>query len=164
VDAEGDAWFRGIWYLRPSETHHSPTRTFYVHELLAMPPSAAETNSMQSIISRCHVYNLAEFQTVRRIDLSDDDIYVCDAKYDDRKKEINRCKAGGVSEIVLPSTVPVLETATFAEPLVLTRVPSPFAVPKPAAEAKKPAAGDAPTQDVSHALHFLLCFFCWFLF
>lgn len=101
---------------------------FYEREV--MLGSTAETNPMHAIISRCFVQHISDYTSWRPLEFSEDDIFVCEARYADKQKNI--IKISSLADIPVPPSLPPRETIAITN-VELKKVPSPFAV-RPAPE------------------------------
>ncbi|XP_038061798.1 protein polybromo-1-like isoform X2 [Patiria miniata] len=90
-DANGDPWFNGPWFVRPSETVHPPTRLFYKNEVFLS--SIEDTNPMRSICGKCHVMLYKDYVSSRPTEYAEADIFVCESQYKEAERQIRKVKS-----------------------------------------------------------------------
>ena len=95
---------------------------FYPNEVFR--GGGADTNPLHAVISRCAVQHISEYRLLRPLDLSEEDVYVCEALYNAQQKSMS--KIATLPGPGLPEGLPARETIASAVDLVKT-VPSPFA-------------------------------------
>lgn len=153
--AEGTPSFTGTEFLRPAQTKHSSSKTFYKKELIM--GEARSPTSIYEIVRRCHVLHLDDFkEKLRPLPVAEEHVFVCESKY----------KQGG--EIVplkvipqptnIPSELLPNETYELATSPTLQKEPSPYAVPVAPEPLAIKSAGKAKTakpkvaEDVEEVL------------
>ncbi|XP_022095945.1 protein polybromo-1-like isoform X3 [Acanthaster planci] len=90
-DGNGDPWFNGPWFVRPSETVHPPTRLFYKNEVFLS--SIEDTNPMRSICGKCHVMLYKDYISSRPTEYAEEDIFVCESQYKEAERQIRKVKS-----------------------------------------------------------------------
>lgn len=80
TDERGDKYAYGHHFLRPHETHHSPSRTFYHNELFVSPFS--EIIPLEAIVGLCCVMDLYTYCKGKPKDFKISDIFICDFRVD----------------------------------------------------------------------------------
>ncbi|XP_071810078.1 protein polybromo-1-like isoform X3 [Asterias amurensis] len=90
-DANGDPWFNGPWFVRPSETIHPPTRLFYKNEVFLS--SIEDTNPMRSICGKCHVMIYKDYTSSRPTEYEEADVFVCESQYKEAERQIRKLKS-----------------------------------------------------------------------
>jgi protein polybromo-1 len=121
TDNQSDPWFSGPWFVRPDEVEHVPTKMFYRNEVFMS--SIQDTNPMRSVIGRCAVLVPKDFVKWRPTEVFEDDVFVCERKYNESEKEIKKIrtlKTYTHSSYVIPD-----EVYYFKEEIPLVKVPSP---------------------------------------
>lgn len=73
-----------------------------------------------SVLRKCHVAMTEYFVEYRPLDVSEDDVYVCENRYSEKHKSISKCSSLG--QIKLPEGFPEQEYLTLKTPLVLQKV------------------------------------------
>jgi protein polybromo-1 len=86
VDDKGFPYCSGPWLARPIETHHDPSKSFYTNELLLT--ASSDSNSMLSIIRKCAIMQVSDYQSWRPLAIADPYVFICESRYNDKKKEI----------------------------------------------------------------------------
>ncbi|KAK7457993.1 hypothetical protein BaRGS_00039138 [Batillaria attramentaria] len=89
---EGDAYFHGCWFVRPSEIEHSPTRLFFKREVFLS--SIEDTNPLDSIIGKCCVLHIKDYCSSRPTEVPEFDVYICESKYHELEHSIKRLGKG----------------------------------------------------------------------
>nr|XP_039270681.1 uncharacterized protein LOC120345335 isoform X1 [Styela clava] len=80
TDERGDKYAYGHHFLRPHETHHSPSRTFYHNELFASPFN--EIIPLEAVVGLCCVMDLYTYCKGKPKDYKMSDIFICDFRVD----------------------------------------------------------------------------------
>ena len=90
--------------MYPEEVTHSPTRLFFENELFIS--SILDTNPMRSIIGRCAVLGVADYCRKRQTELSEDDVFVVESRYQEAEREIRKIvKGSGLKQFQLSKEV-----------------------------------------------------------
>ncbi|XP_065909359.1 protein polybromo-1-like [Dysidea avara] len=144
TDENGDPWFYGCWFLRPSETVHLPTHLFYPNELLMS--NIADTNPMRSVIGKCAVLSFKEYCTWRPTELDEKDVYLCEERYNEHDKDFKKLKSLK-KFIVSPDVVPD-EVYYFPEEVVTHKEGSPNLLLPDLPSTTEPAPMDAPRTSL----------------
>ncbi|XP_070557674.1 protein polybromo-1-like isoform X3 [Ptychodera flava] len=121
-DSNGDPWFHGPWYVHPSETEHQPTRMFYKNEVFLS--SIEDTNPMRSISGKCAVFAFKDYISSRPTEISEDDVFVCEARYNEAERQIRKLK--GLKKFSLANKVIDDEIYFFRKPITPLKEPSPL--------------------------------------
>eukprot|EP00051_Salpingoeca_urceolata_P001842 m.44552 g.44552 ORF g.44552 m.44552 type:complete len:1812 (+) comp11717_c0_seq1:111-5546(+) len=124
TDKDKQPWFFGSWFIRPADTHHEPTRQFFQNEVLRS--STSEPAMMSSIIAPCSVLSLADYCRQRPLSVHDEDVFVCESRYYEKRKLIAKIKTLGNIRSTSLDKLPGPETMQFAQPIVPKKVPSPL--------------------------------------
>ncbi|XP_077995606.1 protein polybromo-1-like [Glandiceps talaboti] len=121
-DSNGDPWFHGPWYVHPSETEHPPTRMFYKNEVFLS--SIEDTNPMRSISGKCAVLAFKDYLSCRPTEHAEDDVYVCEARYNEAERQIRKLK--GLKKFSLANKVIDDEMYFLRKPITPLKEPSPL--------------------------------------
>ncbi|KAG4079697.1 hypothetical protein HA402_009083 [Bradysia odoriphaga] len=89
---EGKSFFRGPWFLTPTEVPGTSARSFYRQEL--MLSTVQDTSPMVAIVGRCAVLEYREYSAFRPTEIAESDVFVCESTYDELKKQIRRNHPG----------------------------------------------------------------------
>ena len=81
-------YFHGPWYVHPQDVQHSPTRLFFRQEVFRS--TVEDTNPLLSIEGRCCVLTPKEYCTSRPTEILEQDIYICESKYNETEKAIKK--------------------------------------------------------------------------
>nr|XP_054756561.1 histone-lysine N-methyltransferase ASH1L-like [Lytechinus pictus] len=76
----GERFVFGHHFLRPHETHHTPSRKFFRNELFRVP--LYEIIRLESIVGLCCVMDLAKYCKGRPKGVKEQDVYVCEYRLD----------------------------------------------------------------------------------
>ncbi|XP_066252584.1 protein polybromo-1 isoform X2 [Euwallacea similis] len=82
--ADGKCYFRGPWFVCPSEVPNPTNKLYYRNEVLQS--TEEDINPIVSIIGRCAVLDYNEYVSLRPTEIPEQDVYICTSIYD----EINR--------------------------------------------------------------------------
>uniref|UniRef100_A0A3Q1I6Q4 Ash1 (absent, small, or homeotic)-like (Drosophila) n=1 Tax=Anabas testudineus TaxID=64144 RepID=A0A3Q1I6Q4_ANATE len=77
---KGERFAFGHHYIRPRETHHSPSRRFYHNELFRMP--LYEIIPLEAVVGTCCVLDLYTYCKGRPKGVKEQDVYICDYRLD----------------------------------------------------------------------------------
>lgn len=88
VFASGEAHIHGSYFISPAQVEHVPTRLFYKKEVIRS--SREQTVAASSIIGRCAVLSFKEYCTSRFTEIPENDVFVCESKYDETDKFIKK--------------------------------------------------------------------------
>ncbi|XP_021953815.1 protein polybromo-1 isoform X3 [Folsomia candida] len=90
---DGIKWFEGIWFYRPDQTYHVPTRKFLEKEVFR---SEVRTTAMLSeIIGKCWVMTVKgrEYFHYAPEGYADEDVYVCEYRYSTKARSFCKLKS-----------------------------------------------------------------------
>ncbi|XP_071489569.1 uncharacterized protein [Diadema antillarum] len=76
----GERFVFGHHFLRPHETHHTPSRKFFRNELFRVP--LYEIIRLESIVGICCVLDLAKYCKGRPKNVKEQDVYICEYRLD----------------------------------------------------------------------------------
>ncbi|CAG9839830.1 unnamed protein product [Diabrotica balteata] len=93
---DGKCYFRGPWFLSPSDIPHNPTRLFYKQEVFLS--SLEDASPIVSIIGKCHVLELTDWVVYRVTEIPEPDVYICASMYDEINKQLRKLPPGGLKK------------------------------------------------------------------
>ena len=115
--------FSGLQFLRPNETFHSPTQKFLRREVFLT--QTVEHVLMSKIQGRCFVLPAKDFfkfrPTSKSDDFLDEDVYVCESRYNMKSKTFKKIKTWNVPENARVQLVPrdtILDNSRLPSALV----------------------------------------------
>jgi hypothetical protein len=123
-DAEGEKWINACWYYRPEQTVHQFEKHFYPNEVVKT--GQYRDHRIDEIVDRCFVMFFTRYSRGRPRDLPPDkEIYVCEARYNEEKHELNKIKTWASC---LPDEVrdKDYEMDLFDMPRKIKKIPSPI--------------------------------------
>ncbi|KAL8620376.1 hypothetical protein ACOMHN_013001 [Nucella lapillus] len=124
TNPEGDAYFHGSWFVRPSEIEHPPNRLFYKREVFLS--SIEDTNPLGSVINKCCVLHIKDYTSSRPTEIPEYDIYICESKYHELERSIKKLLGKGLKKHTLSPKVADDEIFFFRKPIALQKEPSPL--------------------------------------
>ncbi|XP_074033562.1 protein polybromo isoform X4 [Leptinotarsa decemlineata] len=133
---DGKCYFRGPWFITPSEIPHSPNRLFYKQEVFLS--SLEDANPIVSIIGKCSVLEVNDFITYRLTEIPESDVLICTSMYDEINRQVKKLPADGLKKYSHPPTV------TEDEIYFFTKILSP---PKVSLAVKKPEEPKSETPS-----------------
>ncbi|XP_071136797.1 protein polybromo-1-like isoform X10 [Mytilus edulis] len=119
----GEPIINSTCFVFPVDIEHSPTRLFYKKEIFLT--TTEETLSMNNIEGKCSVLHIKDYYTSRIGDIPEDDVYVCESKYQEPEKTIKKL-GKGLKKYTLSPLVMDDELYFFKKPLTLQKEPSPL--------------------------------------
>ncbi|KZF18916.1 Bromodomain-containing protein [Xylona heveae TC161] len=123
-DAEGQKWVNACWYYRPEQTVHRYERHFFEHEVVKT--GQYRDHHVDELVDKCYVMFFTRFNKGRpRGFPSDKEVYVCEARYNEENKRLNKIKTWASC---LPDEVREkdYEMDLFDVPRKMKKVPSPI--------------------------------------
>ena len=92
---ENEEYFDGLQFVRPNETFHQPTQKFLRQEIFVC--QSVEHISMKEIQGLCYISYIKDYfkyQPIRQDEqpLFDEDIYVCESRYNQKTKIFKKVK------------------------------------------------------------------------
>ncbi|CAH1119196.1 unnamed protein product [Phaedon cochleariae] len=100
---DGKCYFRGPWFITPSEVPNSQGRLFYKQELFLS--STEEASPIVSIIGKCSVLELNDFITYRMTEIPESDVFICVSMYDEINRQIKKLPPDGLKKFAHSPTV-----------------------------------------------------------
>ena len=114
----GECWLFGLWFYRPEETYHLATKKFFEKEVFKTDDFHMCRSSR--VISKCYVMHLKSYSKFMPKGYSQEDVYVCQSKYNVKTRTEKKIKTWPVGE-QSESDFALRDT-----PLLMQRVPSVF--------------------------------------
>nr|QYV43163.1 polybromo [Colaphellus bowringi] len=93
---DGKCYFRGPWFITPSEIPYSPNRTFYKQELFLS--SLEDANPIVSIIGKCSVLEYNDYITYRLTEIPESDVFICTSMYDEINRQVKKLPVEGLKK------------------------------------------------------------------
>ncbi|XP_014669856.1 PREDICTED: protein polybromo-1-like [Priapulus caudatus] len=150
TDQSGDPYFHGPWFIHPAEVDHEPTKMFYKREVFLS--SVEDTNPMLSITGKCCVLSYRDYTTLRPTEVSEQDVYVCDSRYQEAERLIRKLLKGIKRGAKVSPSVTDDETYYFRQAVVPQKVHTPSPPPSHAAGwSSLPAQALSPVLPPSSA-------------
>lgn len=123
LTADGNTFFYGPLFVRPSDVEHSPTRMFYCREVFY---SCKETSfPAMTVIGRCAVLHIKDYCSYRITEVNENDVYICESKYLENERSIRKL-AKGLKKYSLSPKVTDDELYFFKKHIVPQKEPSPL--------------------------------------
>ncbi|XP_041447007.1 protein polybromo-1-like, partial [Xenopus laevis] len=119
---DGAAYFFGPIFIHPEETIHEPTKMFYKKEMFLS--NLEESCPMTCILGKCGVLSFKDFLSCRPTETSENDILLCESRYNEADKQMKRFK--GLKRFSLSAKVVDDEIYYFRKPIVPQKEPSPL--------------------------------------
>ena len=81
------AYFHGPWFVTPKElTNPDPSALFYRQECFLS--TISDSNPLLSVVGKCSVLEMEEYQRQRATQYGETDVYVCESVYDESKRVV----------------------------------------------------------------------------
>jgi protein polybromo-1 len=93
---DGKCYFRGPWFVTPSEIPHSPNKLFYKQEVFLS--SMEDTNPLVSIMGKCAVLEFNDYISCRPTEIPESDIFICNSMYDEINRQIRKLPVEGIKK------------------------------------------------------------------
>ncbi|KAJ1651622.1 hypothetical protein IWQ61_007858 [Dispira simplex] len=123
VNDKAVPFFSGIWFYRPEQTQHAPTKTFYPNEVFC----AGSTNSLalEGALGKCYVMPLKDFLVQQPQGYPPTHVFLCESRYIEKNHSFQPIKdwLKALEVNALPRT-PLMPRPV---PLQLSKLPSPLA-------------------------------------
>lgn len=87
---EGEYWVNVCWFYRPEQTVHSVYRKFYKDEVFKT--GQYRDHRIEEVIEKCFVMFVTRFHRGRPKGYAGKKVYVCESRYNEDKKEMNKIK------------------------------------------------------------------------
>ncbi|CAH2009995.1 unnamed protein product [Acanthoscelides obtectus] len=91
---DGKCYFRGPWFITPSDIPPTPGKLFYRQEVFLS--TLEDVNPIVSIIGRCHVMEYNDYIMYRPTEIPEADVYICTSMYDEINRQIRRLSQEGL--------------------------------------------------------------------
>ncbi|XP_019875742.2 protein polybromo-1 isoform X3 [Aethina tumida] len=85
---DGKSYFRGPWFVPPSELPQSQNKLFYKQEMFLS--SLEDTNPVVSIMGRCAVLDYNDYISCRPTEIAEADTFICTSMYDEVNRQIRK--------------------------------------------------------------------------
>ncbi|KAJ1975783.1 hypothetical protein H4R34_004211, partial [Dimargaris verticillata] len=142
VKSTGKAYFKGVWFYRPEQTYHLPTRMFYPQELFF--GAATETMPLDGAQGKCFVMPLQAYITSVPRGLPPNRVFLCESRYNAKSKSFQVIKDWH-KQLGIDS-MPSVTLDPRPAPLSLTKQPSSLAETTAIAIATPKKKPEMPTQ------------------
>ena len=120
VDAEGNPYFHGPWFVQQAELPQNTVGSFYPQEVFLS--SSEDTNPLLSICERCSVLDVNDYILRRPTEFLEKDVYVCEIRYLEHEKKFEPLPPEGLLKFVIQNYGVVHdELYFFKRPLVLQK-------------------------------------------
>ncbi|XP_045461184.1 protein polybromo-1 isoform X2 [Harmonia axyridis] len=94
---DGKCYFRGPWFVTPSEIPHHPSKTFYKQEMFLS--SMEDTHPIVGIVGRCSVLDYNDYISCRPTEIPENDVFVCTSIYDEMTRQTRKLLADGLKKV-----------------------------------------------------------------
>lgn len=145
---DGMAYFNGPWFVLPIEVPPQPGRMYYKSE--AFLSSISDSNPLLSVVGKCVVLEYKDYTSLRPIQYTEGEVFVCENLFDEGKRII-RPLSGGLKKYTLSKQVINDEVYFFRHPVypekegLSTPLPPPrTSIPSPMLEMMNEDSLDAP--------------------
>ena len=129
TNGSGDVMLQANWYLRPEQTVHPKSRRFFPKEVFKWDRFVEHVKT--DLLGQCLVMHIKDFMKGRPEGWSlkerEPDIWVCESQYFEASKKIEKIKNWRQLQPEELKHVEVLLYAVYDSPMMLEKVPSPFA-------------------------------------
>lgn len=120
VDAEGNPFFHGPWFVQQAELPPNTVGSFYPQEVFLS--SIEDTNPLLSICERCNVLDVHDYTHLRPTEMLEKDVYICEIRYLEHEKKFEPLPEGGMRKFIHTNPGVVSdEIYFFRKPLSLTK-------------------------------------------
>ncbi|KAA8893961.1 hypothetical protein FN846DRAFT_976556 [Sphaerosporella brunnea] len=124
-DTDGKIWLNACWYYRPEQTVHWVEKKFYEHEVVKT--GQYRDHNMDEVLGKCFVMFFTKYSRGRPKDIDESKypIYVCESRYNESDKMMNKIKTW---KSCIPDEVrgDDYELVNFEKQRVLKKYPSPL--------------------------------------
>lgn len=139
VDADGNPFFHGPWFVQQAELPPNTVGSFYPQEVFLS--SIEDTNPLLSICERCCVLDVHDYTLHRPTEFYEKDVYVCDIRYLEHEKKFESLSLQGLrkfkyqnpgvvkDEIYIFPRKLFLQKDSYVLPQVIEDLPQPTMVP-----------------------------------
>ncbi|XP_050303913.1 protein polybromo-1 isoform X2 [Anthonomus grandis grandis] len=101
---DGKCYFRGPWFLCPTEVPNPTNKLYYKNEVLLSTDE--DINPIVSIIGRCSVLDYNDYVSLRPTEIPEQDVYICTSIYDEISRQIRKLPPEGLRKYYhLPDVV-----------------------------------------------------------
>ncbi|CAH0559025.1 unnamed protein product [Brassicogethes aeneus] len=85
---DGKSYFRGPWFVSPSEMPQSQNKLFYKQEVFMS--SLEDANPLVSIMGKCCVLDYNDYISCRPTEIPESDVFICTSMYDEVNRQIRK--------------------------------------------------------------------------
>ncbi|KAK9878876.1 hypothetical protein WA026_003705 [Henosepilachna vigintioctopunctata] len=100
---DGKCYFRGPWFVTPTEIPHSPTKVFYKQEVFLS--SMEDTHPIVGIVGKCAVLEYNDYISCRPTEIPENDVFICCSMYDELNRQMRKLPVEGLKKFVHSSSV-----------------------------------------------------------
>ncbi|XP_030752668.1 protein polybromo-1 isoform X2 [Sitophilus oryzae] len=101
---DGKCYFRGPWFIFPSEVPNATNKLYYRNEILLS--TEEDVNPIVSIIGRCVVLDYNDYVAFRPTEIPETDVYICTSVYDEINRQMKKLPPEGLKKYFhLPEVV-----------------------------------------------------------
>ncbi|KAL1506167.1 hypothetical protein ABEB36_005579 [Hypothenemus hampei] len=102
--ADGKCYFRGPWFICPSEVPNPMNKLYYRNEVLLS--TEEDINPIVSIIGKCSVLDYNDYVSLRPTEIPEQDVFICTSMYDEVNRQIRKLPPEGLRKYYhLPEVV-----------------------------------------------------------
>ncbi|XP_076258471.1 protein polybromo isoform X4 [Rhynchophorus ferrugineus] len=101
---DGKCYFRGPWFVYPSEMPNASHKLYYRNEVLLS--TEEDVNPIVSIVGRCVVLDYNDYVAFRPTEIPETDVFICTSLYDEINRQIKKLPPEGLKKYYhLPQVV-----------------------------------------------------------
>lgn len=120
---DGKSFFRGPWLLTPSELPATALANRMQYRQEVFLSTVQETTPTVGIVGRCHVLEYFEYITRRLTEIPETDNYLCEAIYDEFRKQLRKLQTpGGLKKFTHTQLVTADEVYHFRRQVTIQKV------------------------------------------
>ncbi|XP_017786877.1 PREDICTED: protein polybromo-1 [Nicrophorus vespilloides] len=93
---DGKCYFRGPWFVLPSEMLQIPNRSYYRQEMFLS--TLEEVNPIVSVVGKCTVLDYNEYISSRPTEIPEVDVYICTSLYDEINRQLQKLPLDGLKK------------------------------------------------------------------
>ncbi|ENN78044.1 hypothetical protein HUJ04_006145 [Dendroctonus ponderosae] len=94
--SDGKCYFRGPWFICPSEVPNLTNKLYYKNELLQS--TEEDINPIVSIIGKCAVLDYNDYVSLRPSEIPEQDVFICTSLYDEVNRQIRKLPPEGLKK------------------------------------------------------------------
>ncbi|KAJ1965214.1 hypothetical protein IWQ62_002722 [Dispira parvispora] len=123
VNDKAVPFFSGLWFYRPEQTQHSPTKTFYPNEVFCAGPT--DPLALEGALGKCYVMPLKDFLVQQPQGFPPTHVFLCESRYNETNHSFQPIK--NWLQALEVNTLPGTPLVPRPVPLQLSKLPSPLA-------------------------------------